>query len=141
MNQAIDLLIEALRRSHPNATDYWDGNWIHCTIEVTVGGFRGRVDADLRSTDFVSFRKGLEAVYSQLNGEASLETMEGWIALRLAGNGRGHFALDCELLDQPGFGNRLRFRLPPLDQTELPPCVEALRRIEAAFPVAGSAGT
>ena len=130
------LTIQPTRRSHPDCDDYWDGNWITCAVTVKVGGFRAKVDADLRAEELASFRGALAGIYEQLAGEAVFETMEGWLTIRICGDGRGHFEARCELCDEPGIGNRLFFKLS-LDQTYLPTILQSLDNIMLRFPVIG----
>lgn len=130
------LTLEPIRRNHPACTDFWDGNWVACAIDVKVGGFRGHVDADLRAEEFMTFRDGLQRLYDQLAGEAVFKTMEHWLTILVRGDGRGHFEAQCELRDDPGMGNRLVFSLA-FDQTELLPILRSLDAVLRAFPVIG----
>jgi hypothetical protein len=131
------LRIEVVRRLHAERTDYWDGNWIEARIVLRAGGFRATVAASLRTTDFTDFRGRLESLHRTLRGDAEFATLEQWVALRLSGDGFGHFTIHGELRDQPGSGNVLAFELPGLDQTDLQPLLDSLLRIEAAFPTLG----
>lgn len=130
------LRVYARQRTHPQSNDDGGGNWISCDIDVAVGGFRGRVNADLRSEEFLRFRNEARDLYVRLNGTANFSTMEGWLTIRLIGEGRGHIAAECELHDQPGCGNRLTFKLQ-FDQTYLPDLITGLERIVSEFPVLG----
>ena len=29
----------------PEASDYWDGNWVYATIQIRAGAFRGEYEA------------------------------------------------------------------------------------------------
>lgn len=129
--------ISVRSRLHPSATDYWDGNWLVSVVDVKVGGFLGRIDADLRAEEFVSFRQELDALSERPTGTAQFDTMEGWVQLRLAGRSGGHLDVSGTVVDRPGTGNRLHFRIDGLDQTCLPAIIASLRVIEEAFPVLG----
>jgi hypothetical protein len=102
--------IRALGRTHPGRTDYWDGNWIRCVIDVRAGAFRGAVNCDLRNEEFLAFRDALRDLYDRLAGEATFKTMEQWLRIAVVGDGRGHFEAKCELRDDPGFGNKADVR-------------------------------
>ena len=54
------ILLNVLGRSHPDATDYWDGNWLRTSIEARVGGFTAAFGADLRTDEFERFRSALQ---------------------------------------------------------------------------------
>ena len=128
------LQVRALRRTHVGSTDFWDGNWLTCRIEAAVGGFKARVDADLRSEEFVELHDQLSAINERLSGEAKFTTLEGWLAMDMSIDRLGHVTARCELLDEPGVGNRLDFTLN-LDQTYLSPILAGLKAIILAFPV------
>ena len=130
------LALTLLGRSHPAARDYWDGNWVRAAVEVIAGGFRGKVDGDLRAEELSAFHRDLAPLVETLAGEASFTTMEDWLSIVATGNGRGQIELRCEIRDQPGIGNTLAFRLA-LDQTYLGPLVAQLAQATRAFPVIG----
>jgi hypothetical protein len=129
--------MELRGRLHPGATDFWDANWLDARVGVRAGAFSGTIRASLRTTDLAQWRDELRRLHESLSGQAALETMEGWISLRLTGDGRGHVAVDGVVEDEPGTGNRLSFALPALDQTDLPALLDALGAVERAFPTIG----
>ncbi|MES1184622.1 MAG: hypothetical protein ABUL60_12485 [Myxococcales bacterium] len=128
------LSIHVTRRESPEASDYWDGNWVCATIRIRAGAFRGEYEALLRANELASFRDQLGMLHDAINGSATFETMEHWLRVDIQGDGRGHFLAKCEARDQPGIGNTLRFELT-FDQTELPPVLTALDEVVRAFPV------
>lgn len=129
------LRLRVLRRTHADCSDYWDGNWLCCTIEVRAGSFSGEVGADLRADEFETFRDALRVLHQQLAGEATFSTMEHWLTVKVVGDGRGHFKADCELRE-PWEGTRLTFSLD-FDQTELPNVVRDMNTVLRTFPVVG----
>jgi hypothetical protein len=138
--QAEFLTLTIHGRSLPDATDYWDGNWLACTAEVSAGAFRGTLNGLLRNEDLSKFLHRLEALYERLTGEALFDTLDGWLVLRLIGDGRGHVEVRGQLVDDPVGGNSLEFRLP-LDQTDLSPLMAQIRAVLEQFPVVGQPGT
>jgi hypothetical protein len=133
------VVIRALSRNHPDLFDSWDANWVACEVEIAAGGFRGAYRADLRSEEFRLFLDEVEALSRTLEGAASFSTMEGQIALSLAGDGKGHVRVQGEAADIPaGDSNRLQFHFD-IDQTYLPEICRSLEVILAAFPVVGTA--
>jgi hypothetical protein len=136
-DRAEQLSVLVTRREFPDASDYWDGNWVYATIRIRAGAFRGEYEALLRTNELASFKDQLGTLHAALNGSATFETMEHWLRLDIQGDGRGHFLAKCEARDQPGIGNTLHFELT-FDQTELPPVLEALSEVVRAFPVKGS---
>jgi hypothetical protein len=123
-------------RTHADSADYWDGNWLSCTAEVQTGAFRGRIESSLRNEDLARFLSSLEALYERLTGEALFDTLDGWLDIRVIGDGRGHVEVRGQLCDDPVYGNSLEFRLF-FDQTCLPSLIARLRAVLAAYPVVG----
>jgi hypothetical protein len=128
--------VKPLTRSHPGASDYWDGNWIDCLIAAHAGGFRAEYTACLRAEELVGFRRDLERLHRELEGRGGFKSMEDWLTIEVVGDGRGHFKGPCRLRDRAGVGNVLLFEVE-FDQTEIPTMLEQMLRIETDFPVIG----
>jgi hypothetical protein len=129
--------VEFVQRTHPSATDYWDGNWVAVRVRVRVGGFDARAQGDLRADELASFHRDLVRLHASLAGEARFTTMEDWLSLRLVGDGRGHVEVRGQVRDQPGIGNLLDFGFK-LDQTDLQGALSELEAVCRAFPVVGA---
>src|SRR5262245_11070086 len=84
------LTLKVHGRNTPGSADYWDGNWLSCTAEVSAGAFRGALRGLLRNDDLAGFLLRLEQLHRRLDAEARLDTLDGWLDVRLAGDGRGH---------------------------------------------------
>src|SRR5438067_1705785 len=130
------LKIALLGRSHPNANDYWDGNWVRAAVDVHVGGFQGSVGSDLRAEELALFLDQLSQLQKSLRGTAEFETMEQWLSIRVTGDGRGHMDFRFVIRDQPGIGNTLKCMLAT-DQTFTQATVVELAAAVRAFPVVG----
>jgi hypothetical protein len=109
------------------------------TAEITLasGGFRAKYEADLRTTEFVSFREELVPLYRNLTGTASFTPMEPWLEVEVAGDGRGHFRAVCVARDDFVEDREFRFTVS-FDQTELAEVIRSLDGIMEQFPVVGS---
>lgn len=133
------LVIYVINREYPQSSDYWDGNWVKSIINVSIGGFTGKVKASLRSEEFVEFMNELSKLYEKISGQAHFTTMEQWLSITVIGDGLGHFEAQCKLSDNApaGGGNTLYFTLH-FDQTFVPGIIADLNRIITAFPVIGN---
>jgi len=129
------LTIQVLSRA-PDP-DYWDGNWLVCSIVIEAGGFRGCFNVTLRTDELDSFYGELKTLYDSLVGEATFNAMEEQLHLRLRGDGRGHISVEGVARDGAGTGNELRFALE-LDQTHLFSTMVQLSELLNRFPVRGS---
>jgi hypothetical protein len=130
------VLIRPLARSQPGLFDYRDANWIACEVDITAGGFRGKLSADLRSEEFQGLLEDVEALSRSLEGSATFATMEGQITLSLTTDGQGLVRVNGDALDAAGTGNRLRFGFQ-IDQADLPQLCRDLESLLIAFPVIG----
>src|SRR4051794_41144909 len=92
------IVVRPLVRHESSTT--WDQNWIECAVTVAAGAFRGEYTASLRAEEFTGFRRDLERLHRELRGVGRFDSMEGWIALEVNGDGRGHFSGTCHLRDR-----------------------------------------
>jgi hypothetical protein len=133
-DEAEYIALVATGRSSPDADDFWDANWILCAVDVNAGAFRGRVDGMIRAEELEDFARQIDRLVASLDGEARCTTMEGWLDLRLVGDGRGHVSASCRLCDHPASHNTLDCRIEA-DQTYLPMLVRGLAGLIQSFPV------
>jgi hypothetical protein len=123
------LLLSLIHRDRPG-----DG-WLVTEVSISAGGFSGRFRAFLRAEELASFRSQLARLYDLLDGEAVLDSVEGWVRAVVRGNGRGGLEARCEATDDPSIGNQLRFLLL-LDQSYIPEMISGLDAILARYPAA-----
>lgn len=124
------LLLRASERDRP------DEDWLVTEVRIAAGGFSGSFRAFLRIGELAEFRAQLAVLYDRLDGEAVLDSVEGWIRAVVRGDGRGGLEARCEASDDPAIGNRLRFLLL-LDQTYIPGILDGLDAILGRHPVVG----
>jgi hypothetical protein len=48
------LSVLVTRREFPDASDYWDGNWVYATIQIRAGAFHGEYEALLRTNELAA---------------------------------------------------------------------------------------
>ncbi len=132
--QADYIALTVKGRERPDSTDFWDANWLACSVDLAVGVFRGCHDSSIRADELERFYRQVEELDERLIGVAELATMEGWLVVRLIGDGRGHIEVTCRLCDDPASGNTLECRLF-LDQTCLPTLLRQLAIVMRTYPV------
>jgi hypothetical protein len=129
--------VHVLRREHPEAADYDDGNWLVARIGLEVGGFEAGYEASIRSEELEGFMRDVRRLHQDLTGEAEFATMEDQLRLHLTADGRGHVSVAGTAQDAAGTGNRLEFHLE-VDQTHLAPLIGNLKTVLDEFPVRGT---
>ncbi|GAA4261308.1 hypothetical protein GCM10022255_093430 [Dactylosporangium darangshiense] len=132
------LKIRVLGRMHAGSSDYWDGNWLLSPISAALGCFTAQIDAGLRVDELQTFRRRLEQINHQLQGEATLTSIEHWISLSVACLPNGSLCVTGQLDDDLGSGNVLSFTINDLDQTDLPTMLSTLSIIEQTYPFLGT---
>jgi hypothetical protein len=126
--------IELLGLNYPNADMQSDANWISGNVSVQAGAFSGNFKMEFETTDFPSFKIQLEKLYEKLNGFAVFYTIENQVEIKISGDGNGHLNAACEVVDFPGYGNKLNFEID-FDQTHLPKIIAQLLQIMNKYPV------
>lgn len=113
-------------------------NWVKTHVTVKGGKFSGQYSGDFMTVDFENFRKELSRLYDNLKGTANFNDLEGYLELRVTGDGIGHFEMAVKACDKPGVhASELTFTIG-FDQTELKGLIEQLDRITKQFPVTGA---
>jgi hypothetical protein len=133
--------VEVLSRARPDATDYWDGNWLNSVVEVAAGPWRGSYRASLRADEFAELHNQLQVLYEDTGSQpAQFNSMEPWLQFSVERSDRlGHLRVAGRAQAEPFFDshNVLHFALE-LDQTYLPRVLDELEQVLNEFPVIGS---
>ena len=89
------------------------------------------------TVDFGIFKRELFRLYDNLKGVANFNDLEGYLKLKITGDGIGHFEADVKACDQPGVNaSELTFAMG-FDQTGIKELVNQLDRITKQFPITG----
>ncbi len=129
--------IELTGLTYPKAELDWDRNWIRSKVAVEAGGFSGKFECYLMTTDFERFKQELSRIYNTLDGTALFNTLEGQVKIEIRGDGIGHFEANCSVMDFAGTGNKLVFDIN-FDQTVIPGMVRQLDNIIRIYPISGN---
>jgi hypothetical protein len=122
-------------RVHPDSLDYWDGNWLRCTAEVSVGTFYTTFEWQLRNEDLIRFMNTLGRLDDR-SGVAILDTTDGWLDIQLTRDDQNQIEARCQLGDNPEEGDSFEFLLM-IDHSYKFILIEQLREVLERFPVVG----
>jgi len=134
-----DLRIAGLRlwihgRACPDATDYWDGNWLRATAWCSSPGATVRVHGSIvHLGELVGLLRGCERLHETLTGRAELACIEPYLHVSLIAATGGHIRVDVSIT--PDHMAESHSFTDEFDQTYLPPVVAACRRILERYPV------
>jgi hypothetical protein len=99
--------------------------WSRAEIEVRCDGWTGKVKGDFMKGELARFADEIRRLHRDLIGTAQLQPLEPNISLTLAGDGKGHIAVDGSAQNSFGSGTRLVFRFT-IDQTYLKEIADSL---------------
>jgi hypothetical protein len=124
-------------RQFPNATDYWDGNWLRITAHCgTHGADVWTTGAILNLPAVVSWLAQLEDLNRSVAGEASLVPLEPELSVKLTADALGHISMEIDITpDNITQEHTFRFEL---DQSYLEPVIESCRKIVNDYPLRGT---
>ncbi|MCP2015545.1 hypothetical protein L1280_002713 [Deinococcus sp. HSC-46F16] len=123
------------RYQFPEATDYWDANWLVVTAEVNVPG-QSWVHVNgpfLRTVELLGFCNELETLHHVLEGEANLHPIEPELCISLRGNQLGHISGEIGITPDNMTQEHLFFF--EIDQSHLLEAIAGLKAILDRFPV------
>jgi len=126
-------------RQFPDATDYYDGNWLIVTAHCgSSGASVWTSGAILLVQDLVGWAQQCEALRQGERSEAELAPMEAELKVVVQrSDGLGHFVMNVNITPNNMTQNHtFKFEI---DQTYLPEITRQCRAIEARFPVRGRA--
>lgn len=121
-------------RQFPDASDYWDGNWLVIRAKMEASGARVEFGGSILMTaDVERFRDELAKMVSALAGEATLTGLEPGINMILEMRGKGDVEGVIEITPDH-LNQHHRFKVEA-DQSYLPALVSSCDAILSRFPV------
>jgi hypothetical protein len=115
----------------------YDKNRIKTKVTVKGGNFSGQYFGDFSTIDLENFRLDLHRLYDNLNSTVRFCDLEGYLDIRIIGDGIGHFQVKVRACDVPGiYGSELSFEMA-FDQTEIKNLERQLYEITKLYPIIG----
>ncbi|MDD4928920.1 MAG: hypothetical protein PHP85_06545 [Gallionella sp.] len=120
-------------REYPQATDYWDGNWLRITAYCVYPNSMVRTHGPIvHLGEIAALLRGCEHLYQTLKGEAGLVCMEPYLNAELVAETGGKIKVKLSIT--PDHMSESHSYSDSFDQTYLPPIIAACRAILASFP-------
>jgi len=124
------------QRQFPEASDYWDANWLMIRARMEASGARVECSGPiLMTTDIREFRDQLASMINTLAGEATLNGLEPELDVVLRMGGLGHIGGTIEITADH-LNQHHRFTVET-DQSYLPALLRSCDAILERFPVTG----
>jgi len=124
-------------RQFPDASDYWDGNWLVIRARMEAPGATVQCEGPiLTASDVERFRNELAVASATLAGEATLAGLEPELTVRLQVQRLGQVKVEVEIT--PEHLSQLHRFTVDLDQSYLPAVISSCDAVLDRFPVRGS---
>jgi hypothetical protein len=121
-------------RQFPEATDYWDGNWLNVRARVEAPGAVVEVDGPFVSVpELASFAKQLEALHATVVGEAGLRCLEPNLEIAIRPGSRGNVV--AKIMVTPDHMTQSHEFEFDLDQSYLGPFLDGCKHVLSRWPV------
>jgi len=127
------------RRGHPQATDYWDGNWLEITAAYMTKHCIALCDGNvLHGTDVVASLDAARRMHETLDGTFSFASLDPGFELLFTALKQGQIQVDTRIVteDNADWSGEYR-RRQLIDQSYLPALIGGLTRIVSRFPIVG----
>lgn len=121
-------------RQFPDATEYWDANWLMATACCKAQGAAVKTGGSIiHLSELLTWLKQIESIQKNLLGPANLDCMEPELSVYLVGDGRGHIAVKVEITpDHLKQAHEFEFEI---DQTYLTKLARQCRNVLAEYPL------
>jgi len=120
-------------REYPDATDYWDGNWILVTVECASQGAQVSVCGPIiHLSELAEWVVAAEKLHGKLDGEANLICMEPELSVKLALDKLGHMLMTVDITPYRSQEHCFRFEL---DQSHLLEMIRGGRAVLDLYPI------
>lgn len=124
-------------RQFPDASDYWDGNWLVIRARMDAPGATVQCQGPiLMASDIARFRDELAVASKTLAGEATLGSLEPELTVKVKVRRLGQVSVEVEI-SPDHLSQSHRFTMD-LDQSYLPAVTTSCDAILERFPVRGS---
>jgi len=123
------IVVHILGRSSFNR-GYFGGVFLSAEIEISAGGFRGQIGANLSADELSVMGADLARLYSFDSRGCDFRACDGSLRIKIDGDGLGNFGADCEAADRGG--NALSFHLT-FDQTQIPEMIRKLSEVHRKY--------
>ena len=130
--EASEIQINILRRSNPDAKDFWDGNWLDTEIRIHIRQFICLYGANLRVDDFQRFYESLVAFRNTQKPEIEFTTLEEALYLHFVMGDRGLIICKGKGNDNAGISIEFNFEIEIMVIEYL---IAEVKKILSSYPI------
>ena len=126
------LEIDVLSYVYPKATDFYDSNWLQCSLSCRTGNLTVQEGLCLQTSDFLELQKSIAAFKQNKSPKIEFETMEGQLQFTIQRESR-HITVTGTLSALPPTQGIFTFKF--VNETFPDSIMESLENILLNFPV------
>jgi len=121
-------------RQFPEATDYWDGNWVRVTVHCGAKGSDVWASGPIiHLPEILGLADACERMSQTLSGEASLDCMEPELSIKLQALSLGHLLMTVAITpDHLNQSHTFQFEI---DQSHLSNLIAECRQTLMRYPI------
>jgi hypothetical protein len=121
-------------REFPNATDFWDGNWLHVTAILSTPTSMVRTEGPIvHLREIYALKAECAKLYETLSGQAVLSCMEPNLSAKIIAGTGGHIEVEVSVVPDQ-LTERHEYKTTS-DQTFLPSVVRQCEDILEQYPI------
>jgi hypothetical protein len=121
-------------RPYPDATEYWDANWLRVTASYSSAHSRVVIGGPiLHLAEISDLIDGARELHATLSGEAALRCIDANLQMTLTSQARGEIAVHIEMT--PDHGSESHVFEQVLDQSYLPALIRACEGVLERYPI------
>lgn len=132
--QIHDLQIWVHGRQFPDATDYWDANWLLVTVRCSAPGAEVSVDGPIiHLSELAEWTVATKRMHSTKAGKANLACMEPELSVKLTMESPDQMIMTVDISPHQ-LSQKHIFRFE-LDQGYLPELISGCKRVLDSYPI------
>ena len=121
-------------RQFPDATDFWDGNWLRVTAVLSTPVSMVRTEGPIiHLREIYQLKVECQKLYESLSGCATLSCLEPNLAVKIDATTGGHFDVEISVVPDQ-FTERHNYK-ETSDQTFLPNVIRQCEGILEQYPI------
>ncbi len=121
-------------RQFPNATDFWDGNWLRVTAILSTSTSMVRTEGPIvHLREIYGLKAECEKLYETLSGQATLACLEPNLSVKITAGTSGHIDIEVSVVPDQ-FTERHEYKTTS-DQTYLPGVIQQCEGILEQYPI------
>ena len=126
------LEVTVMSYAYPNATDFYDLNWLRCKASCQISSLETAVDLFLQTTDFVTLQKSLLAFNAQTSDIIVFSTIEEQLQFCIERHPKD-IMITGKISALPSICSTFTFEITA--ETLMTSTMESLKNIRLNFPV------